>query len=147
MIYFIKNENSEQLNYYIFRDLILNVFEEECKFSRGFFILKEFESFLEKIDENYIFIFWNSEIKENLKMGFDEDGDYCPQKSNIVKTCYEKPVNKIKELLSKYDFNKDYLINNAEEYFYDEYYGDGKYFKFIKLKKEDIKTNQHKGNF
>lgn len=141
MIYFIKNEKLDYLNYYVFRDLILNIFKEDCKFSRGFFILEEFKNFLQKIDNNYVFIFWHSEIKENLKIGLDEDGDYCPQKSNIESTYYETPINKIKELLSKYDLNKDNLINNAEEYFYDEFYGDGKYFKFIKLKKEDLKTN------
>ncbi len=141
MIYFIKNENQNFINYYIFRDLIINVFTEECKFSRGFFIFKEFENFLKTIDNNYIFIFWYSAIKENLKMGFDEDGDYSPQKSNIEKNYYEKPINQIKELLSKYNLDIDSLVNNSEEYFYDEYYGDGKYFNFIKVKKEVLKFN------
>lgn len=139
MIKYLKNNSKNKFNFYIFRDILLDVFKEEFHFSRSFFTKKEFNEGVRKINEKYIFIFWASKKNSNVKMAFDEDGDYLSSKSVIETTGFITPTLMIKEKLSKFNISvSDSLTVKPESYFYDQTYGDGIYFDFIKILKPKI---------
>lgn len=108
--------------------------------------IKDFHSFLDKKDSNYIFVQFNNNKKDNIsffifqdilaKLVFSEENGGLKKPFSIISNLIIKNENTIYELTNKDDIKKVWLFDNL-------YYDEIKY-KFYKLKEiKDIENEQY----